>query len=142
MGPILVGVDGSVAAGRAAAWAARYAERTSSQVVAAHVLTVDDEFLRDMPPSGLVNWRQRVHRHLDGDWTAPLRALSPRCVLEEANTVEDGLLHLAEANDVELIVLGAHGHGRFAERLLGAVTYKVSHRAHRPVVIVPADWQS
>lgn len=142
MGRILVAVDGSVAAGRAAAWAARYAKRTSSEVIAVHVLTVDEEFLRDMPPSGLVNWRQRVRKQFEGEWTAPLRDLSPQCVLEEANNVEDGLLHLADANDVELIVLGAHGHGRFTERLLGAVTYKVSHRAHRPVVIVPADWQS
>jgi nucleotide-binding universal stress UspA family protein len=142
MGRILVGVDGSVAAGRAAAWAARYAERTSSEVVAVHVLTVDDEFFRDMPPSGLVSWEGRMREQLEGEWTEPLRDVSLRCVLEEANTVEDGLLHLADTNDVELIVLGAHGHGRFTERLLGAVTYKVSHRAHRPVVIVPADWQS
>jgi nucleotide-binding universal stress UspA family protein len=63
-----------------------------------------------------------------------------RCVLIEHETVDRGLLQVADQQGVELIVLGAHGGSRFSHRLLGAVTYKVSHAAHRPVVIVPVDW--
>ena len=142
MGRILVAVDESVASGQAARWAAGYARSTAREVVAVHVLTVDEEFFRDFPPSGLVSWRGRLHERLIGEWTEPLREFAPHCVLEEADSVEEGVLHVADTYDVELIVLGAHGHGRLTDRLLGAVTYKVSHRAHRPVVIVPADWQS
>ena len=61
--------------------------------------------------------------------------------LLEDDTPAAGLLRAAGAHDVDLVVLGAKGHGNLADRLLGATTYKVSHAANIPVVIVPAEWQ-
>jgi len=49
------------------------------------------------------------------------------------------LVHLAERERADLVVLGAHGHGGFADRLLGSVSYTVSHAAPCPVVIIPAE---
>ncbi len=46
---------------------------------------------------------------------------------------------VADREDADLIVVGAHGHGGFEDRMLGSVSYKVSHRAHQPVVIVPPE---
>ena len=46
---------------------------------------------------------------------------------------------VADREDGDLIVVGAHGHGGFGDRVLGSVSYKVCHRAHQPVVIVPPE---
>lgn len=139
---ILVGVDGSPASQRAAAWAAQYARSNEVTVLATHVLTYSAEFLRDLPLTGLTTWRTNVRDRLEQEWVRPLRdtGVKFRTQLLEADSATRGLLKVAAENDAALIVLGAHGHGDLKDRLLGGVTYKVSHRADRPVVIVPADW--
>jgi len=138
--PILVGTDGSPAAQGALSWAAQNAD--DSTVMAAHVLTYSAEFSKDLSPTGLTTWRQRLQDRLEQEWVQPLKTAGAtyRSVLVEDDSVAAGLLRLAADNEVSLIVLGAHGHDNLSDRLLGSVTYKVSHRAERPVVIVPADW--
>jgi nucleotide-binding universal stress UspA family protein len=138
---IVVGLDGSEGSVRAAQWASQYARRVDARVIAVHVLSYSKEFVRDLPPTGMTNWRVRLCERLD-QWAAPVRnaRVDVRCILREADSVDGGLVDVADAEDVDLIVLGAHGHGDLADRLLGAVTYKVSHKARHPVVIVPVDW--
>ncbi len=46
---------------------------------------------------------------------------------------------VAEAEDFDLIVMGARGHGRVADLLLGSVSDKVVHRARVPVMITRGD---
>jgi nucleotide-binding universal stress UspA family protein len=139
---ILVGVDGSPAAQRALAWAAQYAADTHQSVLATHVLTYSAEFFRDLPPTGLTAWRTNVRERLEQDWVQPLsdKGVPFRAVVLEADSVDGGLLQAAAENNTTMVVLGAHGHADLKDRLLGGVTYKVSHHADRPVVIVPADW--
>jgi len=48
----------------------------------------------------------------------------------------DELLHLAEAGNYDMIVLGAHGRTSFGGFLLGAVHAKVLHHARLPVLLV------
>ena len=48
-------------------------------------------------------------------------------------------MHLAERERADLAVLGAHGRGGFADRLLRSVSYTVSHAAPCPVLIIPAE---
>lgn len=126
------------------AWAAREARRRNATVLAAHVLTYDAELARDLPPNGLTNWRATLRSHLEGKWVEPLirAGVAFEVVFVETDTVDGGLLRLAAERSVQLIVLGAHGRGDLKDRLLGGVTYKVSHRADRPVVIIPADWDA
>ena len=141
---VLVGADGSAGADRALAWTAAYALQSKAPVIVAHVLTYSAEFARDLPPTGLTNWRRVLRDRLNHDWTERLldAGVEFHTVLQEDEAVDRGLIKLADAHDVALIVLGAHGRGDLADRLLGAVTYRVSHQAHRPVVIVPVDWAS
>jgi nucleotide-binding universal stress UspA family protein len=138
---ILLGVDGSPASVRAAIWAAGFAQNLRAEILAVHVLTYSQELLRDLPPTGLTNWRQRLRERLEGTWTEPIRSreVPCRCQLVEDESVDAGLLKTAEHDQVDLIVLGANGR-RDLHRFLGAVTYKVSHRSRFPVTIVPADW--
>ncbi len=141
---VLVGVDGSPGAEAATAWAAAYATQTGAEILAVHVLTYSRELTKDLPPTGLTNWRQQLHDQLMGPWTETLRqrGLAHRCILNEADAIDRGLLEVAHEHDATLVVLGAHGHGDLADRVLGGVTYKISHHAHRPVVIVPVDWHT
>ena len=138
---VLVGVDGSPASVRAAVWAAGFAKHADADVIAVHVLTYSQELVRDLPPSGLTNWRERLRERLEGTWTEPMRTREVACrpLLIEDDTIDGGILRTAEKEQADLIVLGANGRNDL-HRFLGAVTYKVSHRARFPVTIVPADW--
>jgi nucleotide-binding universal stress UspA family protein len=47
-----------------------------------------------------------------------------------------GILLYAEEQDADLIVVGATGRGRIAQRLLGAVPLELVSRSRRPVLVV------
>jgi nucleotide-binding universal stress UspA family protein len=140
---IVVGVDGSPAADRALGWAIARAQENGAHLVLAHVLTYSSELRRDASLETMRTWRRDLRERLDHDWAKPAIAagVDVRCELIEDETAAAGLLKLASAAPVDLIVLGAHGRGTFADRLLGATTYRVSHAARAPVVIVPPDWR-
>jgi nucleotide-binding universal stress UspA family protein len=91
----------------------------------------------------LTNWRRQLRHRLDSEWALPAvqAGLPVETVLHEDQSLDMGLLKIADDVDADLIVLGAHGHGDVKDRLLGAVTYRVSHQAKRPVVIIPVGWR-
>lgn len=138
---ILVGVDGSPAAQRALEWAAHQAH-DGDEVVVVHVLTYSREFWRDLPPTGLTAWRDKLRDTLEREWMAPLDASGTKheAILVEDDSIDAALLRVADERHAAAIVLGKHGHGALTDRLLGSVTYKVAHRSSLPVVIIPADW--
>jgi len=41
-----------------------------------------------------------------------------------------------EEGNCEMVVMGSHGHGGLGEMLLGSVSYRISHHAQCPVLIV------
>jgi nucleotide-binding universal stress UspA family protein len=140
---ILVGLDGSSGGARAFEWAVARAVESGACIVAVHVLTYSAEFRRDLFLETMTTWRLGLEAQLRGEWTQPARDLgvTVRADVLEDESVAAGLLHAAKRANADLVVLGAKGHGGFADRLLGATTYKVSHAARMPVVIVPNDWQ-
>jgi nucleotide-binding universal stress UspA family protein len=142
MGTILAGVDGSPGGARALRWAAARSVEVDGELVVAHVLTYNREFNRDMGLETVTTWRRDLSKNLEGAWTDPARELGAkvRTMLVEDDTVAGGLLRIARDVDADLIVLGAHSRGGITDRLLGATTYVVTHRAHTPVVIIPVDW--
>lgn len=87
-------------------------------------------------------WRRTLGDELAGPWTEPARAagVKVRTAVVEDDSVCAGLLAATRDEHSDLIVLGTHGHGNLADRLMGATTYQVTHRAPVPVVIVPPDW--
>ena len=147
---IVVGVDGSEGALRALHWAIGLAEEQEAEIIAVYALGPGQDLARGatnavsaglgMSQPGASSWRTELRRELEQDWCAPLRAagLPFRAHLEEASA-SAGLMAVADREDADLIVVGAHGHGGFEDRVLGSVSYKVSHRAHQPVVIVPPE---
>jgi nucleotide-binding universal stress UspA family protein len=139
---VVVGVDGSDDARRALEWTALLAAATDAEVVAAHVLTYDREFERDLTLDTMRTWRRELERDLRNAWTEPLRAIPvrSRCVLVEASSPTDGLLDVARREHADLLVVGARGHGTLAGRVMGGVSYRLAHHATQPVVVVPPHW--
>jgi len=140
---ILVGMDKSAGAQRALAWAARRSLEAGAELVAVHVLTYSHEFAADLSPATVTTWRRDLERDLAGPWTDTARKIGARVhtLVVEDETPATGILATARRVRADLVVLGTHGRGGLADRLLGAVTYTVTHRASTPVVIIPPDWQ-
>ena len=137
---MVVGVDGSEGAARALRWAAQLACEDNAEVIAVFARPPMVEVVPGLPTALPMIWRDELVRVLEERWCAPLRAagIRFRARLEET-TAPSALMHVADEEDADLIVVGAHGHGGFTDRVLGSVSYKVSHRAHQPVVIVPPE---
>lgn len=134
---IIVGVDGSAEAMDAARWAGALAQRAGAEltVLSTYAIAsysaaaldggfavVDDEALKQGAVSAA------------NDAAAELADLGievqPVVALGDAVSV-------LTAQDADLIVIGSHGRGGFADRLLGAVSSAVPAHARCPVVVVP-----
>lgn len=141
---LVVGVDGSPASFAAMRWAVRQAQSTSATIVAVYVMTVNTEFLHDMPIAGFGNWRRRIDDQLNGPWTDPARraGITVHGQIVESDDESLGIAKVANEVNAETVVVGVNGRGNLVDRLLGSTTYKLVHHCARPVVIVPTDWKS
>jgi nucleotide-binding universal stress UspA family protein len=147
---IVVGVDGSPGSARALRWAIGLARHEEAEIIAVYALSPVEDLARGasnavaaglgLPSSEAGSWRAELRREMEHDWCAALVAsgLPFRAHLEQASAPA-ALMAVADRENADLIVVGAHGHGSFEDRVLGGVSYKVSHRAHQPVVIVPPE---
>jgi len=143
MSGILVGIDGSGHSGRALEWAAREA---AIRNVPLTVLTVrpalagysgvpvpyaGDQELTDQARLAAQEQVDKVLAQLDD-------ASRPRSVtVRAAYGFPAG--ELLSATDADLVVVGSRGAGGFKRLLLGSVAAQVTHHAHCPVVVVPAE---
>ncbi len=141
---ILVGIDGSAPSRRALEWAVREAAVQHAPLT---VLTV----YHATPGS----WGVPVQYATDTDLAdQALRAAQEEAddVLKQADdearplsvTVKSvtGLPAeelLSAAADADMVVVGSRGAGGFKRLLMGSVSTQVTHHAHCPVVVIPAD---
>ena len=136
---VLVGVDGSEGSRYAVEWAARLAAVTGAEVLALHVLTYNQELLRDISVDTMRTWRRDLERDLRTRWIAPLVAhdVAHRSEVLEHDSPAGGLIEVSEREGADVVVVGARGRANLTGQLLGSVSYRVTHGAHRPVVVVP-----
>ncbi len=141
---IIVGIDGSAHSRKALEWAIREA---AVRRAALTVLT--------------------VHQAVAGFWTSPVAYPGDEGMtshaLEVAQKETDDVLDqvgdefrppsvtvravnglpaeelIKAAADADMLVVGSRGTGGFARLLLGSVSIQVTHHAHCPVVVIPAD---
>lgn len=132
---VLVGIDGSDAGGGAGAWAARLAAATGAELVAATAWRPDQA---EVDPSEMDVLRGHAAARLAGEWSEPMRkeGVEPRVIVMTGKP--DRLLAVAAEEDVDLVVVGTHGHGGFAPLRFGSNAHHLAHHARRPLALVPA----
>jgi nucleotide-binding universal stress UspA family protein len=144
MSGILVGMDGSGHSTLALDWAAREAAirkvpltvLTVYQIMISYsgyaVGNVGDQDLAEKARQAAQDQVDKVLAELD-------EASRPASVTVRgvAGLPADELLSSAAGAD--MIVLGSRGAGGFRKLLLGSVASQVTHHAHVPVVIIPAE---
>ena len=142
---VIVGLDGSAGSHRALEWAVDLVSGTKAELVAVHVLSYYVEMRRDSSIETMTLWRKDLEGQLEGPWTSAARAPGVACRLRtrmvEGESASSGLMVVADEEDTDLIVVGSQGHGGIADRVLGGASYRLAHRAHQPVVVVPRDWR-
>lgn len=141
-GRVVVGVDGSVQAQRALAWAVDHARHHDAILEVFGIYEVYDapgpyggEFMRVASPYSDQRFRRRAEQ-----FTADaLATISPPADLTIETHIEAG--HPAEAlaarsGEVDLIVVGSRGLGGVSGLLLGSVSRQLLHHASCPVAVV------
>jgi nucleotide-binding universal stress UspA family protein len=140
---IIVGVDGSGHSGRALEWA------------------LNEAAIRQVPLTVLA-----VHQAVRGYWGGAVvypedHDLAGRVRAAAQEQTDKALAALGDARpasvtvrvvggipaeelvsaskDADLIVVGSRGTGGFTRLLLGSVSSQVTHHAHCPVVVIPAE---
>jgi nucleotide-binding universal stress UspA family protein len=64
-------------------------------------------------------------------------------ILSVAGVPAEEILKLADKQDVDVIVMGSHGHGLFTDALMGGTARRVINRSPAPVLVVrPEEEQS
>lgn len=141
---ILVGVDGSEAAGAALRWA-REALARDGEIVALYATgaaLVGQAAVSTASGLGvfrnLGGSKEDAYRALDA-WCEPLRAwgVSYRTVVSDDEPV-DALLDSARREDADVIVVGHQGTNRFLARFFQGLGEQLIDHAKRPVVVVPS----
>ena len=140
---IVVGIDGSAGANRAAHWAINLARRTGAEIVAVHVgqpLVNEVAAYGFAAPIALPDWQDEVRGLFLEEWCLPLRksGVPFRTVFEEGSPGPQ-LVAVAEREDAGLIVTGTRGFGPIREVILGSVSHYVVQHAEVPVVVVPPE---
>ncbi|HVD00573.1 MAG TPA: universal stress protein [Candidatus Dormibacteraeota bacterium] len=141
---IVVGVDGSVQAGQALAWAIRLARSSGAEIVAVLVIPAPGYYefgagygVPVVPVELDPEWRSEMRREFEQKWCAPLTASG----LDHRTLVRDGrpaavISAVADEEQADLVVVGRRGRGGMAEMLLGSVSHELSHRCKHPVLLV------
>jgi nucleotide-binding universal stress UspA family protein len=138
-GRILAGVDGSPGSRRALAWAVEEAAFRGSVVEAATVWQSPYDLTRDF--SFPVNENRLAEEAVERLAEAVAEASSGRPAVEIETVVLEGdpaEILCRRAAGVDLLVVGARGHGTLAGLLVGSVSSKCAHHSPRPVAVVPA----
>jgi nucleotide-binding universal stress UspA family protein len=144
---VLLATDGSEYSKKAIGFAVRLLENTSCRLT---LLTVIEEPVYPMPQDEITPPLESIPPYedmreafLDGAESMLVRDQSPlrEAGIEMETTVRFGhpaaeILGELEEGGYEMVILGSHGHGVLGEVLLGSVSYRISHHAKCPVLIV------
>jgi len=136
---ILLATDGSSHAERALEYARDMALRDDAMVIVVHAFEAVPSYLGEPMKGDL------TARHVNRGRKIAERAVTE---LEDAGVDVDAevlqgppaqaVLDVAEAREVDLIVMGTRGQGELTSLLLGSVSHRVLAHSHVPVMVVRA----
>jgi nucleotide-binding universal stress UspA family protein len=133
---ILVGYDGSAASERAVDVAISLAQCTDAEILVLAVARPPEPATRVEVDAVLDNAKEHFE---DGLSKARKRAQSAEVRLDtmiEVGHPAEHLIHRAEINHAELIIVGRRGTSLFEKLLLGSVSERVIRFAHCPVMVM------
>jgi nucleotide-binding universal stress UspA family protein len=140
---VIVGYDDSPAARGALTWAVHHAQRTGAELVIVYVVSSSFEWELNAAQINTDPIRKEFERRLRGQWTESVRTAGVRYEIQlEVGRPAEALLAAARRKDAALIVIGLTGRGTLGELVFSTVSHHLSHHAVRPVVTVPAGWES
>ena len=141
---IIVGVDGSGHSRRALEWAVSEAATRHAPLTVITVQQAVAGYWGGPVPyagdSGLTGQARKEVQKMTDDVLDEFDAGSrPPSVTVQAVSGLPAEVLLAAAQDADMLIVGARGAGGFKRLLLGSVGTHVTHHAHCPVVVIPAD---
>lgn len=141
-GTVLVSTDLSDPSTAALRHAAALADASGGSLIVTYV--VEDRLppliMAQTPDVRLLLQRHRetAAKALDDHIAEHLPGRQVEAVIREG-IVHDEIVRLARERQVNLIVVGMHGHGFLAHALAGSTAARVLHHAPCPVLVVPHD---
>jgi len=133
---ILVATDGSPGATAALDEALALAHETGALVTIVCVRRVPEVLGSPYYQHALSDELRRGRTVIDAAGERAARAgVEVECEILTGHAAPE-IVRLAQARDVDLIVVGSHGRGRVATALVGSVARAVVHTADRPVLVV------
>lgn len=140
--PVVVGVDESEGSTRAIAQAFDIARALHAPLTVAHMWEIDAAVgMGDLGGQGNMDWPllemlQTQQRERMDELVRPFAKKYPNAhvnrVFEDLSPAK-GLTELSR--EAQLVVVGSHGRGRFAEAILGSVSQNLVHHAECPVLV-------
>jgi len=147
MNGILVGVDGSGNSTKALEWAVREAAIRKVPLTA---LTVRQPVVGYGGYPGVVPFYDDSDK-LTADAKQAAQLQVDKVLAELSGTVDVPVVDVRAINGIaaeellnaavgaDMLVLGSRGAGGFTRLLMGSVATQVTHHAHCPIVVIPAD---
>jgi len=142
---ILFPTDFSAASKAALDHALMWAELYDAELLLLHVLSLKtaDPFHPEHHFPAPEELQERLRQLADSEMKELLathgdRPLRIREMVDNASSVERGILDRIENEEVDLVVLGTHGRRGPAHLVMGSVATEVLHRSDRPVLVIPA----
>jgi nucleotide-binding universal stress UspA family protein len=134
---IVLGLDGSEGAGLAVPVAKELAKRDQAKLVIAHV---EERIVGKGGASPVFADEDSIRKRVE-EQAEQLRGEGIDTSVETAVSVLGGpaksIAEIADSVGADLIVVGTRGHAPLAGLVLGSVTQRLLHIAHRPVLAVP-----
>jgi nucleotide-binding universal stress UspA family protein len=132
---ILVAVDGSEYAEKAFEYASYLAKKCGSGLLIVHVIeefvSVGQSILKELEQRDLEMLKKYKSRAKESSAITSIDVTESR-----GNDVAEEILRVADKQKVDTIVIGSRGAKASKEFLMGSASYKVTHYAKCPVVIV------
>jgi nucleotide-binding universal stress UspA family protein len=141
---ILVPLDGSPLAEKALGLATNLAQKLDSQIILLRVLDVSTLTLPtwhlEAPPSWIVEAHEHIHEEVQNYLKTQQdhlreQGFEVRSLLRGATPAE-GILEVANTQEIDLIVMSTHGRSGLTRWALGSVADKVMRQSHCPVLLV------
>jgi nucleotide-binding universal stress UspA family protein len=141
---ILVPLDGSPLAERALPLATSLAQKFDSEIILLRILDVSTLTLptwhMEAPPDWIVEAHEHIHEEVKNYLKTQQDQLRQqgfevRTLLRGASPAE-GILEIAETQEVDLIVMSTHGRSGLTRWALGSVADKVMGHSHCPVLLI------